>query len=366
MEPERISPAASTPGQSRLQGTRVAIAARPQSRTNGIGAGQQITLGVATNVGRQPCRGRFGPDEYEHGRTGESALSVAASILERNLFHATVSVDGVDLGLFVDDHIGGCPNPIRQVFRHAGSQRATNEQMHLARRAALGQKHDGLSGRVARANDRDVGAVVQVSFDGRTGIVDARAGKAIRSVGLQAPPVNSEREQNDTTANLRAAIQMKHMEIVGGLCRNQLLDVDRGDNPGTELEHLQDAARGELGAAQSGWKTDEILDARRAAGLASRSQAGRASRSKDPRTRHRPPRPIQPVPLRQWRNRPPAPGQCLQMPAPRASSCKDGFTRIWPSPHSMTGVFRGEPSALKTFWPSSVSGSNQVKGTKFL
>ena len=53
--------------ESRLQGTRVAIRARPQSRTNDIGAGQQIAIGIATNVGRQPFRGRFGPDEYEYG-----------------------------------------------------------------------------------------------------------------------------------------------------------------------------------------------------------------------------------------------------------------------------------------------------------
>ena len=139
---------------------------------------------------------------------------LGAAALERNLFQATVSVDRVDLGLFVDDHIGGCSDPIRQVFRHAGPQRATNEQMHLARRTALGQEHDGLSGRVARADDRDVGAVVQVSFDGRAGIVDARTGEAIRSAGLQPPPVNSEREQNDTTANLGTAIQMQHMAIV--------------------------------------------------------------------------------------------------------------------------------------------------------
>ena len=67
-----------------------------------------------------------------------------------------------------------------------GPSCAANEQMHLARRTALGQEHDGLPGRVTRAHDRDVGAVVQVRFDGRTGIVDARSGKAIRSARPQA------------------------------------------------------------------------------------------------------------------------------------------------------------------------------------
>ena len=44
------------------------------------------------------------------------------------------------------------------------------------------------------------------------------------------------------------------------------------DNPGAELEHLQDAARGQVCAAQSGRKTDEVLDPRRAAGLPARSE----------------------------------------------------------------------------------------------
>ena len=58
----------------RLQRTRVAIRARPQSGTTGVGAGQQIALGVAGNLRRQPIRRRFGADENEHGRTAESAL----------------------------------------------------------------------------------------------------------------------------------------------------------------------------------------------------------------------------------------------------------------------------------------------------
>src|ERR1700677_5138078 len=85
--------------------------------------------------------------------------------------------------------------------------------MHLPRWTALGQEHGSLTGRVARADDCNIGAVVQIRFDGRAGIVDARTGEAISSGSLQPPPVNAESKENDTTANLGAAIQMKHMEI---------------------------------------------------------------------------------------------------------------------------------------------------------
>ena len=101
-------------------------------------------------------------------------------------------------------------------------------------------------------------------------------------LGLQTPPVNSEREQNDTAANFGAAIQMQHMAITGRSGRDQLLDFNGGDDPRTELEHLQDSAHGKVGAAQSGWKANEILNARRAADLTSGSQAGRASASTRP------------------------------------------------------------------------------------
>src|SRR5438477_488476 len=85
--------------------------------------------------------------------------------------------------------------------------------MHVARRATLGQKHDCLPGRVTRTNDRDIGTVVQVSFNGRAGIVETRTGKAIRSVGLEAPPVNSEREQQYTPAYPGAAGELEQRRI---------------------------------------------------------------------------------------------------------------------------------------------------------
>ena len=119
VDPERMSPAASTPGNRRLQRTRVAIGAGPQSRTNGVGAGQEITIGIASKLGRQPLRRRFGADEYEHRRTGQSARRRGGVAFQRNLFDVTISVDGVNLRLFMDDDVGGCPDPTRQVFRHA-------------------------------------------------------------------------------------------------------------------------------------------------------------------------------------------------------------------------------------------------------
>src|SRR5438034_471330 len=134
--------------------------------------------------------------------------------------------------------------------------------MHCARRTAFGEKHGGLSGRVAAADHGDVGAVVEIGFDGRAGVVDAGAGVAVRSRRLQLAP---------TPAGPAPTI-----------ARSMSCD-----------------------------------------------------------------------------------GQCFQMPAAHASSCKPGFTRMR-SPHSITGVLRGEPSSANTRRPASVSVSNHVNGTKFL
>ena len=62
------------------------------------------------------------------------------------------------------------------------------------------------------------------------------------------------------------------MQFAGRLRGNELLDIDRADDRRAELEHLQHAARGQIGPAQSGRKADEVFDPRRAAGLAARPE----------------------------------------------------------------------------------------------
>ena len=59
-------------------------------------------------------------------------------------------------------------------------------------------------------------------------------------------------------------------------------------------------------------------------------------------------------------------GQSRQMPAQCARLGRLGFNRIFPSVHSIAGVFVGEPSRFSMAAPLSSSVSNQVNGTKFL
>jgi hypothetical protein len=113
-------------------------------------------------------------------------LQLRDVVSQHDLGNTLIPTDRVDLGLFMDDHVGGCPDPTRQVLRHARPQRAANEQMHRAISTAVRQKHDRLSGRIAPADNRDVGAVINVGFNRRAGVIAARAREAIGPHGFQA------------------------------------------------------------------------------------------------------------------------------------------------------------------------------------
>ena len=149
-----------------------------------------------------------------------------------------------------------------------------------ARRTALGQEHHRLPGRVAAADHRDILCVVEVRFHRRAGVVDPRAGKAVRAVGLQAPPTHPQGQQQDPTADFRPAVQLQRVPVAARPGGGQLFDGDRGDHPGAELEHLQNAARRQVGPAQPGGEADEVLDARGAAGLPARPELVQQQRGK--------------------------------------------------------------------------------------
>ena len=112
------------------------------------------------------------------------------------------------------------------------------QRMDLARRAAFGQKHDGLPSRIPRADDRDIRAVIKVGFHRRAGVVDARAQKAVGPLGFQSPPADSQREQDNAALDLRAAIQMQDVTLIGALRRSQPFNGNGRDDPCAELEHL--------------------------------------------------------------------------------------------------------------------------------
>ena len=133
-----------------------------------------------------------------------------------------------------------------------------------------------------------------------------------------------------------------------------------------ELEHLQDAAGGELRAAQPGRKADEVFDPRRAArlpagpepvehqgrkafrsGIDGRRDAGRSGADN---------------------------GEIDFLGGTVSSRCRprgpapasEGLTRTRPSLHSMTGMLSGEPSSRRPAGPRSLSGIEPGEGDEVL
>src|SRR5262249_48330451 len=154
-------------------------------------ARQQIALLIAGNITRQPFSTRLGPNEHKHGGAREPIWPVFIMFLKCDPFHVTLSLNRPDLGMFVDDNVSGGPNTPRKGFGHARPQRATNEMVHLARRTAFGKKHDGLTGRVAGANDSNVATIIQLGFDSSAGIVNAGACEAIGAGSFQKTPTST-------------------------------------------------------------------------------------------------------------------------------------------------------------------------------
>ena len=107
-------PRADVPGRqnardARLQRARLAVRPRPQAGSEDVGAGQHEAPGIASNCGRQPLRRRFGPDEYEHGRTGQLRGRAGDVISQANGLKVAVPVKDLNVGLFVNHHVGGSP-----------------------------------------------------------------------------------------------------------------------------------------------------------------------------------------------------------------------------------------------------------------
>jgi hypothetical protein len=112
--------------------------------------------------------------------------------------------------------------------------------------------------------------VEEVRFHAGAGVIDPRTCEAVRAVGLQTPPTHPKGQQQDPTANFRPTVQLQRMPVTDRPGGGQLLDGDRGDHLGAKLKHLQNAARRQVGSAQSGGETDEVLDARGGTSLPTR------------------------------------------------------------------------------------------------
>ena len=80
---------------ARFQRARLTVRSRPQAGSHDVGAGQHEALGIAGNFGRQPLGRRFGPDEYEYGRTGQLRGGAGEVISQTNGLKVAAPVEGV-------------------------------------------------------------------------------------------------------------------------------------------------------------------------------------------------------------------------------------------------------------------------------
>ena len=274
VEPLRISPAANTPGivVSSGQGSRSGSGHRPERSTSE--PVNKYPLSSRANCGRQPLGTRFGSDEHKHRRTGKLPRSFAVLGLQRNRLQAAVAGKRVDLSLLVDDDVAGRANAVRQVFRHAGPKLVADERVHRALRAALGEKHDRLSGRVSSSDDGDVALIEEIGFHRRARVINPAP---VKRVGSRRPRVAASGLPSPAA---RRDILISAPQSNFSMCRSSGLFAGVSFSTLTgatifapNLSICSTPAHGEIGAAQAGGKTDEIFDPRRTPRLTAWSQA---------------------------------------------------------------------------------------------
>ena len=181
-------------------------------------------------------------------------------------------MEGGDFGAFVDFDVGGVADAFDEVGGHAGSEFVADEHVDLAIAAAFGEEHDGLSGGVTRADDSDIGFVVEERFDAGADVIDALAFETFGVFGFEFSPADAGGGEDGVRADFCAAVEVEDVGFLWGGGGFEALDVDGGDHAGPELEHLEDAAGGEFHAGESGGEADEIFDTRGAADLSARSE----------------------------------------------------------------------------------------------
>src|SRR5437867_7168043 len=133
--------------------------------------------------------------------------------------------------------------------------------------AAFGEKHRGLTCRVSATHDCDILRIVKNSLDGCACIVNSGGFEAVRLFGLELSPAHACCDEHGTSAKLRSAVEMQEVTIFRHGRRHDPLDSDRRHHLRAELEHLKHAPCRQFGAGKPAWKTHEVFDLRRTAGL---------------------------------------------------------------------------------------------------
>src|SRR5262245_6173955 len=158
-------------------------------------------------------------------------------------------------------------NATDKIIGHVFAQTPPNQQVYGASPATFRKKHRCLTGGVSRSHDGNILIVIKRGFHAGACVMDAGRFKSLRTFDVKLPPAHACRCQYRAGAKLRTAIEVECMKTVRTVCGFDSVDKDRGHHSGAELEHLQHSTSGEFVARKTVWKTDEVLDSGRCAGL---------------------------------------------------------------------------------------------------
>ena len=167
----------------------------------------------------------------------------------------------------------GVGDPLHEVVRHRRRQALAAHQ-HVDVLHAAGEKHGGLAGRVAAADDHHLLAGAQARLHGGGGVVDAAALEALVAGHRELAVARPGGDDDGAAADLLAVVEAQR---VGRLVAVDADDAARDGEPGAELLRLDLGAAGQGLAGDSGGKAEVVLDLRAGAGLA----AGRVALDHD-------------------------------------------------------------------------------------
>ena len=137
--------------------------------------------------------------------------------------------------------------------------------MHLA--GVAGQKHRGLAGGIAAADQHDLLLRAQPRLDRRGPVPDAAAFEIGEVFDLGAPIARAARHHDGSRAQHLAVVELQAEGAVGARTIERR-HLDRDHHVGAEFLRLVEGARGQRLPGDAGRKAEIILDPRAGAGLA--------------------------------------------------------------------------------------------------
>src|SRR6202034_4374087 len=173
-----------------------------------------------------------------------------------------------DLGVVLDRDPRVSLEAAGEIARHRGSERGTPHQHTDAPRIAA-QKHRGLAGRIAAADDYGLGVLTIPGFHVGGRIVHARALEIGESIQRKPPILHPARDYDCTGTHTLAILEGYAEGTV--LLRLERRDSARYRKSGAELHGLHLATPHEVRARDAGWKTQVVLDSARRSRLTSQN-----------------------------------------------------------------------------------------------